>query len=158
MLETITPIGKVQFVLTLFGQSDRHTGFIANSALCFSHKTKPTTASVFSNSWVQGLLTFYETTYSQIQLRQTLPASDVVTNLIRFQWVFTQLKQCSLTYEIGERHTNVIQDSLLLLLWLYSPLLSLGRFFSFLIPYTVGRTPWTGDQPVARPLPTHRTT
>jgi hypothetical protein len=30
--------------------------------------------------------------------------------------------------------------------------------FSFLILYTVGRTPWTGDQPVARPLPTHRTT
>jgi hypothetical protein len=23
---------------------------------------------------------------------------------------------------------------------------------------TVDRTPWTGDQPVARPLPTHRTT
>jgi hypothetical protein len=31
-------------------------------------------------------------------------------------------------------------------------------FFSFLILYTVGRTPWTGDRPVARPLPTHRTT
>jgi hypothetical protein len=30
-------------------------------------------------------------------------------------------------------------------------------FFSFLILYTVGRTPWMGDQPVARPLPTHRT-
>jgi hypothetical protein len=30
--------------------------------------------------------------------------------------------------------------------------------FGFLILYTVGRTPWTGDQPVARPLPTHRTT
>jgi hypothetical protein len=29
---------------------------------------------------------------------------------------------------------------------------------SLLIIYTVGRTPWTGDQPVARPLPTHRTT
>jgi hypothetical protein len=42
-------------------------------------------------------------------------------------------------------------------LWLYSPL-DLSRFFSFLILYTVGRTPWTGDQPVARPLPTHRTT
>jgi hypothetical protein len=26
--------------------------------------------------------------------------------------------------------------------------------FQFLNPYTVGRTPWTGDQPVARPLPT----
>jgi hypothetical protein len=42
--------------------------------------------------------------------------------------------------------------------WLYSPfLLDLGRFFSFLILYTVGRTPWTGDQPVASPLPTHTT-
>jgi hypothetical protein len=29
---------------------------------------------------------------------------------------------------------------------------------SFLIPYTDGRTTWTSDQPVARPLPTHRTT
>jgi hypothetical protein len=28
----------------------------------------------------------------------------------------------------------------------------------FLNQYTVGRTPWTGDQPVPRPLPTHRTT
>jgi hypothetical protein len=39
-----------------------------------------------------------------------------------------------------------------------SPFFDLGRFFSFLIFYTVGRTPWTGDQPVARPLPAHRTT
>jgi hypothetical protein len=46
---------------------------------------------------------------------------------------------------------------LLLLLWLYSPLLGLRHFFSFLILYTVGSTPWTGDQTVARPLPTHRT-
>jgi hypothetical protein len=29
--------------------------------------------------------------------------------------------------------------------------------FRFFNPYTVGRSPWTGDQPVARPLPTHRT-
>jgi hypothetical protein len=35
-------------------------------------------------------------------------------------------------------------------LWLYSPMLDLGCFLSFLILYTVGRTPWTGDQPVAR--------
>jgi hypothetical protein len=41
---------------------------------------------------------------------------------------------------------------------LYSPLLGLDRFFSFLILYAVGMTPWTGDQPVARPLPTHSTT
>jgi hypothetical protein len=37
-------------------------------------------------------------------------------------------------------------------------LLNLGRFFSFVILYTVCRTPWTGDQPVTRPLPTNRTT
>jgi hypothetical protein len=47
---------------------------------------------------------------------------------------------------------------IILLLWLYNPLLGLGRFFSFLILYTVGRTPGMGDQPAARPLPTHRTT
>jgi hypothetical protein len=29
--------------------------------------------------------------------------------------------------------------------------------FQFLNLYTVGRTPWTRDQPVARPLRTHRT-
>jgi hypothetical protein len=47
--------------------------------------------------------------------------------------------------------------SLLLLLLLYRLLLGLGRLFSFLILCTVGRTLWTGDRPVARPLPTHRT-
>jgi hypothetical protein len=29
--------------------------------------------------------------------------------------------------------------------------------FTFTL-YIVGRTPWTGDQPVVRPLPTHKTT
>jgi hypothetical protein len=42
-------------------------------------------------------------------------------------------------------------------LWLYSRLV-VGRLFSLLILYTVGETPWTGDQPVARPRRTHRTT
>jgi hypothetical protein len=41
-------------------------------------------------------------------------------------------------------------------LWFYVPLLCLGRFFTFLIFYTVGWTPWTGDQPVSRPLAEHR--
>jgi hypothetical protein len=31
--------------------------------------------------------------------------------------------------------------------------------FSFVnFPHTIGRTPWTGNQPIARPLPIHRTT
>jgi hypothetical protein len=42
-------------------------------------------------------------------------------------------------------------------LWLYSPC-GPWPLFQFLNLYTVGRTPWPGDQPVARPLPTHRTT
>jgi hypothetical protein len=36
---------------------------------------------------------------------------------------------------------------------LYIPLLGLGRFFRFLTLYTVGRSLWTGDQPVGKPLP-----
>jgi hypothetical protein len=48
--------------------------------------------------------------------------------------------------------SDIISLSLSLSLWLYSPS-DLGRFFSFLILYTVGRTPWTEDQPIARPLP-----
>jgi hypothetical protein len=43
-------------------------------------------------------------------------------------------------------------------LWLYSRFVGPWPLFSFLILYTVGRTSWTGDQPVSRPLPTHRTT
>jgi hypothetical protein len=43
-------------------------------------------------------------------------------------------------------------------LYLYSFLFDLGRFFNFLIFFRVGTTRWTGDQPVARPLPTYRTT
>jgi hypothetical protein len=41
---------------------------------------------------------------------------------------------------------------------LYSPLLGPDLFFSFVIFFhTDGRTSWKGDQPVARPLPSHRT-
>jgi hypothetical protein len=53
------------------------------------------------------------------------------------------------------KHTNTVWSYFFL--WLYSPLV-LGRFFSFLIVYAVGRTAWTGDQPVAKTLPTPRTT
>jgi hypothetical protein len=42
-------------------------------------------------------------------------------------------------------------------LWLYSPC-GPWPLFQFIDLYTVGKTPWAGDQPVARPLPTHRTT
>jgi hypothetical protein len=47
-------------------------------------------------------------------------------------------------------------------LWLYSPSLGLGRlhetfrFISVTRSRTIGRTPWTGDQVVTRPLLTAR--
>jgi hypothetical protein len=44
-----------------------------------------------------------------------------------------------------------------LALWLYNNL-DLSRFFSSLAFYTDGRTPWTGDQPVARPIPANNNT
>jgi hypothetical protein len=43
-------------------------------------------------------------------------------------------------------------------LWLYSPFVGPWPLVQYFILYTVVRTPWTGDQPIARPLPTHRTT
>jgi hypothetical protein len=57
-----------------------------------------------------------------------------------------------LTQHINNKELNWIE------LLLYSPLLSLGRVFSFLFLYAVGRTPCSGDQPVTRPALTHRTT
>jgi hypothetical protein len=47
---------------------------------------------------------------------------------------------------------------LLLLLRLYGSLFGLGHFFNLLIRHTVHRSPWKGDQPIAKPLHRHRTT
>jgi hypothetical protein len=56
-------------------------------------------------------------------------------------------------YNFNMRRFNC-GDYFIIYLWLYSPC---GRWplFQFLNLYIVGRSPWTGDQPVARPLPTH---
>jgi hypothetical protein len=58
---------------------------------------------------------------------------------------------------LRSQHALIFSTQCATYLWLYSPLLDPGRFFSFLIFYRVGRTPWTGDQSVDRPLPAHRT-
>jgi hypothetical protein len=52
---------------------------------------------------------------------------------------------------------NLTTTSAFILLWLYSPCRP-WPLFEFLNLYPVGRTPWTGDQPVARPLPKLKTT
>jgi hypothetical protein len=55
------------------------------------------------------------------------------------------------------RIRNVICLSVYLSIYDSTALVKLGRFFSFFISYTVGSTPWMGDQPVSRPLPAYRT-
>jgi hypothetical protein len=60
------------------------------------------------------------------------------------------MKTAFVSCEVGTIYLSIYGSAVLLL--------DLGRFFSFSILYTVGRTPWTGDQPVARPLPTLTTT
>jgi hypothetical protein len=66
-------------------------------------------------------------------------------------------KTCVLKIVSSQETFWSLHTSLSLYLWLYSPFLGLGLFFSFLVFYTDGRTFWTGKQPVARPLPPHRT-
>jgi hypothetical protein len=56
-----------------------------------------------------------------------------------------------------DRQTDCLSPHPPTYLWLYS---SCGPWplFQFLNLYTLSRTPWTDYQPVARPLPWHRTT
>jgi hypothetical protein len=71
-------------------------------------------------------------------------------------WLPQSLEKCWIKH--GQNQSICLSIYLSSYLWLYSPLLDLGRFFSFLILYTVGWTPCAGDQHVARPLPTHSST
>jgi hypothetical protein len=80
---------------------------------------------------------------------------QIMATFYRTAWLYIP-EYCNDLYVYLQRDGRHFDLSIYL--WLYCPLLDLGRFFSFLLLYTVGRTPWTRDQPVARPLPTHRTT
>jgi hypothetical protein len=82
-----------------------------------------------------------------------LPAQRFVLHCVWWELTRTDRKQKKrMSYDsVGSYVTSLHQ-------WFHGPLLGHGLFISFLIFYTVGRTPWTGDQPVARPLPTHRKT
>jgi hypothetical protein len=53
---------------------------------------------------------------------------------------------------------GLIASSLIYLSMALQLLVDLGGFFNFLILYIFGRTLWTGDQPVARPLITQNNT
>jgi hypothetical protein len=79
---------------------------------------------------------------------------NLYTNLL-----WTRIKTCYLLKWIQVRFIDLCRPHLYLSNYGSTIfLLDLGHFFSFVILYTVGRTPWTGDRPVARPLPTRRIT
>jgi hypothetical protein len=75
--------------------------------------------------------------------------SHIVIMTLKIRWTLPYLSSSSRLLTVG------------LLVFIYGSVVlywTLAAFCSFLIFYTVGRTPWTEDKPVARPLPTHRTT
>jgi hypothetical protein len=70
----------------------------------------------------------------------------------------THTQAHSLSHTHTHTHTHTPTHSFIDPLTLCSPLLGLSPFCSFLVLYTISRTPWTGDQPVARLLPTQNNT
>jgi hypothetical protein len=73
------------------------------------------------------------------------------------QYIYRQLIKWTIQKNKDWQRNIYLSTYLSIYLWLYGPLLDLGRFFSFLSLHIVGRTTSTEDQPVARPLPAHRT-
>jgi hypothetical protein len=70
--------------------------------------------------------------------------------------VFTANRKNTITCPTNVYYTQCRKE--IIHQWLYIPLLRLGLLFRFVILYTVDSTLRTeGGQPVARPLPTHRT-
>jgi hypothetical protein len=103
--------------------------------------------------------------YNIIRCQITLPASPFDTWLTLLISLRSEIESNVAT----ECHLSVCLSVYLSCLSIYLPtylyvylicgstaLVDLGRFFSFLILYTVGSTLLAGDQPVTRPLPTHR--
>jgi hypothetical protein len=82
----------------------------------------------------------------ELYLHSAICLHDIVPNyVVEYRNNFTLLLR-----------VNPISSSIYL--GLYRPFVGSWSIFGFLILHTVGRTLWTGDQPVARPLPTHRAT
>jgi hypothetical protein len=86
-------------------------------------------------------------------LRTTRTGRNCLCGRVR-QLAWRDNATCSPTVNII---SNLLQQSLPIYLWLHSPC-GPWPLLQFLNPYTVDSIPWTGDQPITRLLPTHRTT
>jgi hypothetical protein len=95
--------------------------------------------------------------------RQILNCNERSFNMPAFSSSCATFQTCRVEVKSSYIHLSIyiyiyIRQSIYPSMYLSTGLVDLGRFFQFFNLYTVGRTPWTGDQHVARPLPTHRTT
>jgi hypothetical protein len=102
--------------------------------------------------WIPIWRNEFSLTYLTNRRQNRLPTSTIPS--ITPVWMPWDRRTYSLQSPSPEMKVHLYPS---IYLWLYSPLLDLGFCFSFLILYTVSRTPWTEDQPDARPLPAHRT-
>jgi hypothetical protein len=103
---------------------------------------------MYVNCWVTGTEVL-----QPLRLLVAVPVSSILLK-------FTRLKLTWHTSRFFVPHwlwCSLICLYTCIYLWLYS-LCGPWPLYQFLNLYTVGRAPWTGDQPAARPLPTHRTT
>jgi hypothetical protein len=103
-------------------------------------------------TWKQATALPVSAMFSAIYCRFILKHINVMTLFLPTQMFNTYTTEWQKTGKIRDVYYSFIHQ------WFYSFLLGPGCFFSFVMLYTVGKTLWTGDQPVARPLPTHRTT
>jgi hypothetical protein len=87
-----------------------------------------------------------------VRVFSTACDSAAITSIVSKRWPF------SFIFNRGNREKSQWPTQASRVGGLYSPFVGPWSLFQFLNLYTVGTTPWTGDQPVAMPLPTHRTT
>jgi quinol-cytochrome oxidoreductase complex cytochrome b subunit len=117
-----------------------------------SNRSQDTCYPDWEFSWFYSFLQTHAWLVSQLGQSRFLPDP--------FQFIIHWSSYHSTLYSL--RHVSIcpsIHPSIYLSIYGSTGLCwTFGCFFSFLILYTVGRTYWTGDQPVARPLPTHRPT
>jgi hypothetical protein len=75
----------------------------------------------------------------------TYQSTPFIVKISVQQWILYKINDCVRLLKIFSFSVSSI-GTIYLSMALQSFLLDVGRFFSFFILYTVGRTPWTGDQ------------
>jgi hypothetical protein len=84
------------------------------------------------------------------------PESRYTTGWKNGKWRTEEYALCQLTFQF--LHEPPCIKSLFYICPSYTALLRCRGFHFTLDLYTIGRTPWTNDRPVGRPLPKYRTT